>query len=94
MEKISNLFVCLMGMGTVFIGLICIIFICYLMSFVVKSTTGKKKNSDISRLVNTSSDNVPIENKQEIIAAVCAVLAEELGTDARNIRVLSLKKIN
>ena len=29
--EISNGFVCLMGMGVVFIGLICLVFICYLL---------------------------------------------------------------
>ena len=32
-------------------------------------------------------------NKQEIIAASCAVIAEELGTDASNIKVTSFKKL-
>ena len=35
----------------------------------------------------------PIQNRQEIIAAVSAVLAEELGTDVSAIRILSFKKI-
>ena len=34
-----------------------------------------------------------IENKQEILAAVCAAIAEENGTDISAIRVLSFKKI-
>ena len=35
----------------------------------------------------------PIQNKQEIIAAACAVIAEEIGTDANNIKVVSFKKL-
>ena len=31
MNEVSNLFVCLMGMGTTFVGLICIIFLTMLM---------------------------------------------------------------
>jgi len=34
-----------------------------------------------------------IENRQEIIAAVSAVIAEELGTDISAIRIHSFKKI-
>ena len=34
-----------------------------------------------------------VENRQEIIAAVSAVVAEELGTDISAIRILSFKKI-
>ena len=35
----------------------------------------------------------PIENRGEIIAAVSAALAEEMGTDISAIRILSFKKI-
>ena len=35
----------------------------------------------------------PIENRQEIIAAVSAALAEEMGTDISAIRIHSFKKI-
>ena len=34
-----------------------------------------------------------IENRQQIIAAVSAAVAEELGTDVSAIRILSFKKI-
>ncbi len=33
-----------------------------------------------------------ITNRQEIIAAACACIAEELGTDIQGIRVLSFKE--
>ena len=35
---------------------------------------------------NANNANAPIANKQEIVAAVCAVIAEELGTDASFVR--------
>ena len=38
----SVAFVCLMGMGTVFFGLICIVALCYLMSAVCRGTERKK----------------------------------------------------
>ena len=88
----SKGFVCLMGMGTVFVGLICIVFICMLMSFVVKLFSKKSANETVKApAVNTSA--APIANKQEIVAAVCAVIAHETGAEAKNIRVLSFKKI-
>ena len=40
-----------------------------------------------------STPSASIANKQEIIAASCAVIAEELGTDVRNIKVTSFKKL-
>ena len=35
-----------------------------------------------------------IENRAEIIAAVCAAAAEEMGTDISALRVVSFKKIS
>ena len=87
MPEMSNWFVVVMGLGTVFVGLICIIIICKIMGLFFKR---KSPKSDLSaKPVN----NTPIENKQEIIAAVSAVLAEELGTDINALRIYSFKKI-
>ena len=38
----SSAFVCLMGMGTVFFGLICIVALCYAMSAVCRQTERRK----------------------------------------------------
>lgn len=89
----SNTFVCLMGMGTVFIGLICIVLICSLTSIVIKSTSKptEKKPAPVSAPAPAST--LSAAEKQAIIAGTCAVIAEELGTDVNNIRVLSFRKI-
>ena len=95
----ANWFVCVLGVGTVFCGLICIIVLCYIVSFICKAlgldSNGKEQNSSLSASpVNTqnSSAAASIANKQEIIAATCAVIAEENGTDVKNIRVVSFKR--
>ncbi len=90
----SNTFVCLMGMGTVFIGLICIVLICNIMSAVMRkvSKPAEKTVSSASAIAPVEV-NMPIQDKQAIIAGACAVIAEELGTDVRNIRVLSFKRV-
>ena len=85
----SNAFVCLVGMGTVFVGLICIIGLCKLMS-IICSFMPKSKNG--APKAPQSQSPAPIANKQEIVAAVCAAIAEENGTDVENIRVVSFKK--
>ena len=85
MGEPSNLLVVCLGMGTVFFGLICIVLICSIMSALCrafeKKETAKPEESSI------------IANKQEIVAACCAVIAEEIGTEAKNIKVVSFKKI-
>lgn len=90
MSELSNGFVCLMGMGTVFIGLICIIILCALMSAVIRSSEKKKASEETDEKIAAPT---PIQNRQEIIAAVSAALAEELGEDAKALRIVSFKKI-
>ena len=90
----SNTFVCLMGMGTVFIGLICIVFICSVISFVIRLFAKKSSTTPVA-VANTApaTNSLPIQDKQAIIAGTCAVIADELGTDVSNIRVLSFKRV-
>ena len=81
-------FTCIMGIGTVFVGLIALIAITMAMSAVIKMLP-KPKNKKTAAPAN----DAPIANKQEIIAGVCAVIAEELETDVSNIKVVSFKKL-
>ena len=83
----SVAFVCLMGMGTVFFGLICIVALCYLMSAVCRGTERKKPAP--------AAPAVPVRtgDRGELVAAISAALAEELGTEISGIRILSLKKL-
>ena len=87
----SSAFVCLMGMGTVFFGLICIVALCCLMSAVCRRTERRK-----AAPAAPAAPAVPAEtgDRGELVAAVSAALAEELGTDISGIRILSLKKLD
>lgn len=89
-------FVCLMGIGTVFFGLICIIVLVWLTgkicSIFSKPQTASQGNGEVSS-VKSASQSKAIENKQEIVAGVCAAIAEELGEDVSNIKVTSFKKL-
>ncbi len=87
----SNAFICLLGVGTVFVGLICIIILCKLMSLVCGLFPEKEAEAKAAPARSSASES-PIANKQEIVAAACAAIAEELGTDVKNIRVVSFKK--
>jgi len=89
----NNAFVCIMGIGVVFLGLICLIFITYAMSEVCKSFEKKIPQKKTEKPTAGEKPAEEIQNKQEIIAASCAVIAEELGTDVSNIRVTSFKKL-
>ena len=93
MPEVSNLFVCLMGMGVTFFGLICLILLTMLMGKLVRG-----KQEPVSAVKATPAPVVPTAsnepNRQEMIAAVSAVLAEELGTDVSAIRILSFRKVS
>ena len=94
---ISDGLVCAIGIGTVFFGLICLVFICMIMSAVCKVFVKEAPVQSAPKAVsaqNTVSSNVPVQNKQEIIAGACAAIAEELGTDVKNIKVTSFKKVD
>ena len=85
----SNLFVCLMGIGTVFFGLICIILVVTLMSFVCRKTEQKTTLAPVSAPAGVPKAGIG----PELIAAVSAAIAEEMGTDISAIRIISMKQI-
>ena len=88
----SNLFVCAMGIGTVFVGLISLVFICYLVSFVCKLVDKSMPVQSKSPAAAAPVAGGEIANKGEIVAAACAAIAEELGEDVKNIKVVSFRK--
>lgn len=88
----SIAFVCVMGIVTVFIGLICLIFITNITSAVCRKIAKPEESQSIP-VSPALAIAAPIPNKQEIIAAACAVIAEELGTDVSNIKVTSFRKL-
>ena len=83
----SNLFVVLMGVGTVFVGLICIIALVWLMGRICRAL---EKDAPAPAVVPTRT--AP-SNGGEIVAAIAAAIAEELGTDVNAIRITSIKKV-
>ncbi|MBE6787436.1 MAG: hypothetical protein E7537_03705 [Ruminococcaceae bacterium] len=94
MSEPSNLFVCLLGIGTVFIGLICLILLCKIIGLLTaKPNKSEQKATTAVSTAAVTTANTPIENRGEIIAAVSAVIAEELGTDVSALKILSFKKI-
>ena len=84
METYSTAFVCIMGIGTVFLGLIALILLTKLMSFLCKVPAP-----------NTlpAAPRGPGKVSPELVAAISAALAEELGTDITGIRILSIKEL-
>ena len=90
----SPLFVTLMGIGTVFFGLVCIIVLTTIMGAVLKSNAksapapaaAPKAAAPAAPAVNTAKE-------QEILAAVIAAVTEDLGPSASRMQITSINKI-
>ena len=97
MTELSSAFVCVMGMGTVFIVLLLIVLICNLLSFVTAGLSKPSTQTAVTpKAAAKSSAALPMPTgaeKAAILAGVCACIAEELGTDANNIKVTSFKRV-
>ena len=91
--------VCLIGVSVVFVGLACIIGLVELMNLATNKIGSKKKAkgepqaSVPAQTPAQASASGVIENRDEIVAAVCAAIAEANGTDISAIRVVSFKKV-
>lgn len=87
--------VCLLGVGVVFVGLIAIIGIVKLTNLACDFLKLTKPVAPAAPAPTAPATPVsgPIPNKQEILAAVCAAVAEEESVDVSAIRVLSFKKL-
>ena len=87
----SPLFVTLMGIGTVFFGLICIIVLTTIMGSVLKSNAkpapapaaAPKAAAPAAPAVNTAKE-------QELLAAVIAAVTEDLGPSASRMQITSI----
>jgi len=84
-----------MGMGVVFIGLICIIFLIWLLGKVLDVLIKDKPEQTKSAAAPVAAAPVDavIENRSEFVAAVSAAIAEDLGTDISKLQIVSIKKL-
>ena len=91
MNDYSNLFVCLMGMGTVFFGLICLIVLTTILGHVL----GRKQQTPAAPAASAAPVSAAADGSlsPEVIAAISAAIAEDLGTDITGIRIKSIKKL-
>ena len=86
----SSLFVTLMGIGTVFFGLICIIFLTMAMGAILK---GKEKAPAAAPAAAPAPVPKPQGMQPEIVAAITAALSEEVGISSRSMNIVNIKKI-
>lgn len=97
----STTFVVLLGIGVVFLGLICIIVLCMFISMILnKSKSGSAAPivpaapaAPIVSATPAAPVAAQIPDKQAFVAAVSAAIAEELGTDVSALRIISIKQL-
>ena len=94
--EIATWFVVVMGMGIVFIGLICLII---LISFMGRIMQRIAPQHEVTTPVLRTAAPTPaaasrgIPNRSELVAAISVALAEELGKDVKAIRIHSIKRV-
>lgn len=91
MNEPSMLQVVLMGVITVFVVLICIIGIIKLLGLVMEKVTQRQKPAAAGNTAQAA--NQPDGNKQQLVAAISAAIAEEMGEAVEHIRILSIRKL-
>ena len=91
----SPLFVTLMGIGTVFFGLICIIVLTTVMGSVLKSKSKPAAPAPAAapKAAAPAAPAVDTAKEQEILAAVIAAVTEDLGPSASRMQITSINKI-
>ena len=89
---IPNWFAVTMGIGTVFVGLLSIIIICVLTGALCGASKRREQTVNPTLAQNKSVKKTD-ENRAEILAAVCAACAEDMGTDVNTLKVVSFKKL-
>jgi len=96
MPEVSNLLVVGMGVGVVFIGLICLILVCKLVSLIAHvggNAPATAKPSAPAPVAAPVAQEAAIPNRQELVAAISVAIAREMGTEPSALRIVSLKKL-
>ncbi len=84
-----------LGLGTVFVGLLCLILIITLMSAIFRSVRKRKQPlAQTSASAAPAAVEMPAAERQQMIAAISCALATVMGKDVGGIRIVSCKKVN
>lgn len=93
----SMLQVVLMGLITVFVVLICLIVLIRILGAVMVAITGKKPAqapaAPAAAPAPAAAAPAASGDKQKLVAAMAAAIAEDMGTDVDHIRIHSIRKL-
>ena len=94
LTNVSPVFVLLLGMGTVFFGLFCLIVLTKLMSKVLgegKEAAVKVAPAAVAAPVQASAPD--IADRKAFDAAIAAAIATYMGGEPQGLRIRSIKKV-
>ncbi|MDY4398284.1 MAG: OadG family protein [Eubacteriales bacterium] len=91
MENISSALVMVLGMGTVFAGLIMLILLTKLMSVVI----GRGKGAEQAKAapVAAAAPAAGISDRKAFDAAIAAAIATYMGNEPEGLRIHSIKRV-
>lgn len=90
----GNLQVVLMGIITVFVVLVCLIAIIKIMGAIMKSINSKNELAAATPAPTPVATQAPATgNNQQVVAAIAAAIAEDMGEDVSHIKIHSIKKV-
>ena len=90
--EVSNLFVCLMGMGTTFVGLTCIIFLIMLMGKLFHQSEPAVQRAAAPAAPAAAA--VPADGlSEEVKVAILMALAQEPGLDLSRTSSIEIRKL-
>lgn len=95
----SILQVVLMGLITVFVVLICLIVLIKILGAIMVKVKGNEAPAPVKAQAPAVSANAvpataaPGENRGELVAAISAAIAEEMGTDPAHLRIHSIRRV-
>ena len=93
----SKLFVVLMGIGTVFFGLICIIILTTIMGKIMSVVTPaaapvNETMAEVKKVAEAHPQQSASGIPADVIVAIMAALSEEQGTSSRGWNITNIKK--
>ena len=93
----SKLFVVLMGIGTVFFGLICIILLTTIMGKIMKVVTPatapvNETMAEVKKVAEAHPQQTASGIPTDVVVAIMAALSEEPGISSRGWNITNIKK--
>jgi len=94
LDNISPVFVLLLGMGTVFFGLFCLILLTKLMSkFLSDYKTADAQAAPAAAPAPVKANTPDVADRKAFDAAIAAAIATYMGSEPQGLRIRSIKKV-